>query len=163
MSAYDLFKLHRKLDALEARLENQESELSKVIFSSTCSILDQTDGGGGGGDMVSIDVRDGHHHHQAQNGNKTSHTPSHPRLCVALKKHILEWMKVSSWSGPGIIIRVKSVLRKIYWTLIFLLCMAATIYVLVLTVNAYLLYGEVTTISVMSDVPTNFPTVNFLY
>jgi hypothetical protein len=166
MSAYDLFKLHRKLDALEARLDSQESELSKVIFSSTCSILDQTDGGGGGGgggDMISIDVRDHHqHHHQAQNGNKTSHTPSHPRLCVALKKHILEWMKVSSWSGPGIIIRVKSVLRKIYWTLIFLLCMAATIYVLVLTVNAYLLYGEVTTISVKADVPTNFPTVNFL-
>ena len=152
MSAYDLFKLHRKIDALEARLESQESELSKVIYSSSFSMLDQSNG-----DLMSIEIRDNH-----RSPNKTHAEPeSTPPLCQALRKHILEWMKVSSWSGPGIIIRVKNVLRKIYWTIIFLLCMVATIYILVLTVNAYLLYGEVISVSVLSDTPTNFPTVSF--
>ena len=150
MAAYDLFKLHRKISALEARLDSQERELSKIVFSSTCSILDQSNG-----DMMSIEIRDNH-----TSAHKTNAEPaSAPPLGIALRKHILEWMKVSSWSGPGIIVRVKNVLRKIYWTIIFFLCMVATIYILVLTVNAYLLYSEVISISVMSDTPTNFPTV----
>ena len=115
-------------------------------------MLDQSNG-----DLMSIEIRDNH-----RSPNKTHAEPeSTPPLCQALRKHILEWMKVSSWSGPGIIIRVKNVLRKIYWTIIFLLCMVATIYILVLTVNAYLLYGEVISVSVLSDTPTNFPTVSF--
>ena len=81
-------------------------------------------------------------------------------LLVSLKTHFLQWMLVSTWTGPGIIIRVKNVVRKIYWTMLFFICLAATIYIIVLTVNNYMQYGEVTTISVTYDATTVFPTVS---
>jgi len=149
MNNTDLLKFNEKLDELESRLESQESELSKIIYSKTFSILNQTDAENVTQDLVQ----------REEETNKK--LKKRPHLHVALKKHILEWMLVSTWSGPGIIIRVKNVIRKIYWSLIFLLCMAATIYVLVLTVNSYLQYGEVASITVMSDAPTIFPTVKY--
>ena len=151
MSDSELLKLSEKLEALESRLESQESELAKIIYSKTFSILNQTDA-----DQVADNVERRTSIHKTKEAQKS-------RLHIALKKHILEWMLVSTWSGPGIIIRVKNILRKIYWTIIFLLCMAATIYVMVETVNAYMKYGEVTSISATSDGVTDFPTVKIIY
>ena len=151
MNEDTLSKLNEKIELLESRLESQESELTKIIYSKTFSILNQTDAE----NLTQILER--RRSSVAKPGQKKDSKANH--LHIALKKHILEWMLVSTWSGPGIIIRVKNIFRKIYWAILFLLCMAATIYVMVLSVNAYMEYSEVTSISSTIDDPTFFPTV----
>ena len=155
MNEDTLFKLNEKIELLESRLESQESELTKIIYSKTFSILNQTDAE----NLTQILER--RRSSVAKPGQKKADSKAN-HLHIALKKHILEWMLVSTWSGPGIIIRVKNIIRKIYWTILFLLCMAATLYVMILTVNAYMEYSEVTSISSTIDDPTFFPTVIFI-
>jgi hypothetical protein len=154
MNEDTLLKLNEKIESLESRLESQESELTKIIYSKTFSILNQTDA------ENLTQVLERRRSSVAKPGRKKSDSKAN-HLHIALKKHILEWMLVSTWSGPGIIIRVKNIFRKIYWTILFLLCMAATIYVMVLTVNAYMEYSEVTSISSTIDDSTFFPAVIF--
>jgi hypothetical protein len=152
MNEDTFLRLNEKLETLESRLESQENELTKIVYSKTFSILNQTDAE----NVKQILER------RRSSAPKTRQNKSDSKanqLHTALKNHVLEWMLVTTWSGPGTIIRVKSVFSKIYYIVLFFLCMAATVYVMILTINAYLQYSEVTSITTTIDYPTFFPTV----
>ena len=152
----NLAKLMAKLGQLESRLETQQDEITRLSYFKTHTDPKQIS-------LENIEANLQTRRNSIISARKESIVSAKVEekgLINSLRKHFLEWMLVSTWTGPGIIIRVKSIIRKIYWTILFLLCMAATIYVLVLTVNAYMQYGEVTSISVNYDEPTEFPTVS---
>ena len=156
MNQENLVKLMEKLDSLEQRLESQEDELVKIVYSKTYLNQRTSDNN----TKIETDLRT--RKRSIISARKVSGISllKEKGLIESLKRHFLEWMLVSTWSGPGIIIRVKNIFRKIYWIILFLLCMAATIYVLVLTVNNYMSYSAVSSISETNDAPALFPTVS---
>ena len=70
-----------------------------------------------------------------------------------------EWMTFSSWTGPSKILRTKNLIQKIIWIFLFFLFMGATIYVMVLTTNAYFSYNELISFGFVWNVPAQFPVI----
>ena len=156
----DLAKLTEKLDRLELKLESQIDQLKRMNYFKKFSVFSDLKQQG---NLEDVEANLQTRRNTIISVRRQSHIPvriEEKSLLVSLKTHFLQWMLVSTWTGPAIIIRVKSIVRKIYWAILFLLCLAATIYVLVMTVNTYMEYGEVTTISVTYDATTVFPTVS---
>ena len=76
-----------------------------------------------------------------------------------LRKLTLEWITLSSWTGPSKILRAKNLFQKFVWIFVFFLFMAATFYVLAVNINEYRSYTEVTTIGFVWQAPVQFPTI----
>jgi hypothetical protein len=79
----------------------------------------------------------------------------HKRLLYLLSR----WMQNTTWNGPGTIHRSKKWPQKIFWILIFLILLAATVYACTATIQTYFQYGETTSIQIRFDLPAEFPTV----
>ena len=87
------------------------------------------------------------------------HIPRKGGFNTILKSIREEWMTFSDIAGPAKILRSNNVFQKHFWIILLIFLFGLTIYYMIIIVNAYLAYSQVTSISYIWSVPVTFPVI----
>ena len=86
-------------------------------------------------------------------------TKSVKSLREELSELIADWMAFTTIHGLSRILNAKYVALKLMWLVCFLMGMGITIYLIATTIQVYFEYNEITNTQIVSDLPSQFPTV----
>ena len=79
---------------------------------------------------------------------------------TAIKERIISIISDSTMHGIPRLIKSKSLISKIIWTLFFVTCTAGCIYLILSSICTYLEYNDVTSIEIITEIPAKFPVVS---